>query len=272
MERQRHKGSFLLVEGVHDVKRIRKFLDNGKCSIINCYGKENVIETADIEQSSGLGDVLGLVDADFDRLLGGVKEYDDVIYSQYHDFEVDICSASVIGRYLHEVGDEAKVDVHGGHSGCVCHLLTALKPLSAMRFCNERHALGYSFKALNLEDFFDGHDIDVTAMVDSVSTGKFSGMSHRAALLEYIERYCSADLDLWQLTNGHDLVAALGIALRDRFGARRVPHTWRGEVEGHLRLALDRDDLAEIGLLQRIAEWEAANGRSLLKSQFRQTV
>jgi len=43
VERMVHKGSFLLLEGDTDIKRFSQFTDEGKCSIVHCYGRRKAI-------------------------------------------------------------------------------------------------------------------------------------------------------------------------------------------------------------------------------------
>lgn len=266
MERQRHKGAFLLVEGATDIRRFSKFFDPVGCSLVNCYGKENVIGAVDIEENKGREDILGLVDADFDRLTGVDLEADNVFVSNFHDYDVDKFGTDVIGRYLAEFGRADKVEALGGHTGCVAVLLESLKPLSAARYANERYEIGYSFKGLEYEAFFNGETIDVDRLVDHLSQGRFGSQQHRETLRARIDQFASSQIDLWQVTNGHDLMAALGIALRGRLGDRKIQQTWRSEVESHLRLAFDASDFEMTGMLARVTAWEQRSAaRSILR-------
>ncbi len=266
MERQRHKGAFLLFEGSNDLKRFKKFFDGEACSFVNCLGKENVLGAIEDEQNAGREDVLGFADADFDRVLNAFVDNEDVIFSQCHDFDLDISASDAIHRYFEEVADEKKVDASGGCNDCVNQILEAIKPLSAMRFANERHRLGYSLANVQHDVFFDGHAVDVPAMIDSVSQGRFSSAQHKAALLQHINRYHAAAFDLGQFTNGHDFFAALGIALRSKLGNRQIPQTWRSEVEKHLRLTFDIGDFQKIGCVPKIQDWQVRSGFQVLKA------
>jgi hypothetical protein len=263
MERQCHKGVFLLMEGASDAKRFSKFFDATTCSIINCYGKDNLVGAIELMQDVGHEDCIGFADADFDRILNTHVANDDIVHSQFHDFDIDICATDALNRYLCEMGDESKVARHGGHPGCVESILLGIKPLSAMRFANCKHTLGYRLTELELSDFYDGSTVDIDLMIDIVSRGAMSSSAHRAALRSHIDRYTASEFDLWQFTNGHDFIAALGIALRSRLGSRRDVHTWRSEVEKHLRLTFDVNDFRGLAISARIAEWE--QGRTNLR-------
>lgn len=266
MERQRHKGAFILLEGADDIKRFRKFFLEDASSVVNCYGKFNVVNTVEIEQNLGQLDVIGFVDVDFDKVLDQHQDNEDIIFSNCHDFDLDVCWSDAVCRYLEEMGDQAKINSFGGNRPCIEALLVALKPLSALRFANIRHNLEYSLKNIRHEEFFDGAAVDIDSLIDHVSCGKFNSNSYKSVLREHIERYHSADFDLWQFTNGQDLFAGLGIALRDRIGNRNSPQTWRSEVEKHLRLAFDASDFESIGCLPKVIDWQNRTGFTILKN------
>lgn len=265
MERQRHKGAFLLMEGTTDVRRFSEFLRIETCSMINCNGKSNVLDAVEINQNGGFEDCLGFVDLDFDRVLNAEIDDDDIVCSEHHDFDLDICATSVIERYLVEVADPQKMNTFENVAACVDALLLALKPLSAMRFANVRHGLGYSFRNIDLENFFDGSILDIGEMVDRVSQGRFNSVECKDALRAQIDRYCDSEIDLWQLTNGHDFMAGLGIALRNRIGNRRNNQTWRSEVEIHLRLALRSGEFVQTGIAAKISQWEQRSNHMVLR-------
>lgn len=48
LERKVHKGSFLLLEGDTDIKRFSRFIDEAKCSIVNCYGRRRAIAATEM--------------------------------------------------------------------------------------------------------------------------------------------------------------------------------------------------------------------------------
>ncbi|BAH98982.1 DUF4435 domain-containing protein [Acetobacter pasteurianus] len=255
MERQTHRGVFFLMEGSQDFRRFDKFLERTLISVIPCSGKDNLQETIDISQNEGYEDCLGFVDNDFDIIEGCATANEDVIRSLYHDFEMDVCNSEAIKRYLDEVAIPSKVAAEGGCATLILSLLELLRPLSALRYANVKHDLRYNLRDLQLYKFFDGHTLDINAMIDEASQRAHNNAAAKQVLRTHINRYAAIAFDLWQFTNGHDLVTALGIALQKRIGKRVVSQTTRNEVEKHLRLTFDYNDFHSCGLAKKIENW-----------------
>jgi hypothetical protein len=259
MERQNHKGSFLLLEGKTDKLRLRRFINEKDCSVVPCFGKKPLMEAIEILYEDGFAGALGLVDADFDRLLSKYQKHEGLIWSDTHDFDLDIARTSVLDRYLSEVADEEKISMLGGPQALFTKILELLRPLSAMRFANEKHSLGYNLQSLKIYTFFNGSVIDVAEMVQAVSQGRFSNAKDRENLTRMIERYRNTKFDLSQFTSGHDFCAALGIILREKIGSRHLMQSLRSEVEMHLRLTVDSDHLQETAVYGSITQWQQEN-------------
>jgi len=258
MERQKHKGSFLLVEGSSDIKRLSGCVDESVCSYVNCAGKDNVVGAVELLYDDGILGVVGLIDADFDRIVGATVAQEGVVVSDGHDFDLDAALTPAIERYCGEVCDKAKLDASGGVHAVVQDLLAGLKPLSCLRLANQKYGLRYSLSDLRHDEFFDGSRIDIDRLVDHVSAGRFNTAEARARIRKLIDTLANEELDLVQLTCGHDFCAALGIALRSRLGSRRPTQTWRTEIEMHLRLAYSLLDMAMTKAHKILREWEAA--------------
>jgi hypothetical protein len=265
MERQAHKSTFVLLEGSSDLKRVKKVTEQSNCSYVDCFGKENVIGAIDLNLDDGHEDCIGLVDADFDRIAGLTTDIDSVVFSDFHDFDMDIICSEAVESYLSETSDLKKLTVYGGAIPFLNRLMMDIKPLSILRYVNQTRNLRYNLQGLQLHEFFDGYSICTAKMIECVSQGAFGSNNHRQLIQAEIDRLLPLDFDLLQLTNGHDLFAALGICLRNRIGSRSVPQTWRSEVEMHLRLVYSTSDFRKTQAYAKIAEWQSERGRQILK-------
>ncbi|UYO55693.1 DUF4435 domain-containing protein [Rhodopseudomonas palustris] len=256
-ERQVHKGSFLLLEGERDIKRFGKFVDDDRCSIQNCFGRANLLKAIELLYEDGFLGVLGLADADFDRLDSCLVSHEGVIYSEAHDFDLDIARSDALQRYLLEVADQKKCEAVGDVDSICLNVMQACKPLSVLRYLNCIQSLGYKLSKIRHGEFSGCCSIDLDKLVDCVSQGKLSRNKDTLKLL--VAKHIQVDYDLFQLTNGHDFFALLGIFLRSQLGSRLDPQSWGSEVEIHLRLAFSEIDFVESSLFKDIIAWEVEN-------------
>jgi hypothetical protein len=259
MERQVHKGAFILVEGATDAKRFMKFLNGSSCSIVICFGKSNVLFAIKELLKSGFLGAIGFIDADFDRILSNDVDLDGIVRSQSHDFDLDVMCTPALDRYLAESADQSKCDKCKGGGTVLDFLINAIRPLSALRFANEKNSLRYSLSGLDHQVFFDGKKIDIYALIDYVSQGRFHSEERKSNLMQSILRYSSEPFEIFQLTSGHDLHAALGVALRDTLGSRHPSQTREREIAMHLRLTFDRSDFELTSAFEAIVNWEEKN-------------
>jgi hypothetical protein len=141
MQRQIHKGAFALVEGITDLKRFQKLFGDPACCIVICHSKRNVVDAIDRLYDEGFQGALGFADADFDRITGTHVDHEGILLSRTHDFDLDIACTGALNRYFVEVCEEHKLGAFGGTIGAVQRMLAMLRPLSALRYANQRHGL-----------------------------------------------------------------------------------------------------------------------------------
>ena len=262
MQRQVHKGAFLLLEGATDLKRIRKILDRRVCCPIICFGKDKVVDAVKRIGEDDLLGVAGMIDADFDRPRQTLVQHEMLIVSRTHDYDMDMLTTNALTRYFLEVSTQPSLASSPDDSTSqkiLTDILESIRLLSALRYANVRDQLGYKLSDLKLEKFYDGHQIDLDQMIDDASRGKFSDPASKAKLRSIVSKYAALPLDLYQISSGHDACGALGICLRARLGKRETDQTTRSEIEIHMRLTLDPNDFRECGLIENLKAWEEDN-------------
>jgi hypothetical protein len=258
LERQLHKGSFLLLEGQDDLKRFSKFVDR-TCSTVNCFGRKNLIGAILILYDEGFPGALGLADADFDRITDSLLVHEGIIYSEAHDFDLDWACNSVLSRYLSEVAHTDKCELLGGTPGIASFLFNAVKPISVLRYLNEHQRLGYKLSRIRHHVVAPDTVVDINILVDHVSTGAFGSPAQKQTLKDFILAHAKREFDAYQLTNGHDFLTMLGVALQKKLGDREIPQTWGSEIELHFRLAYSEDDFVASSLFLAIIAWQDDN-------------
>jgi hypothetical protein len=254
LERKVHKGSFLLVEGITDIKRFGPFIDENECSLVNCYGRQNAIETIKMRYEQGFPGALGAVDADFDRVERRLEVHEGLVYSESHDFDLDWARPTVLEKYLYEVADGEKRKIHGSANDIFAKIIQGLKPVSVARLLNRRR-IDYKLSRVDVSACFADFAVDLEQYVNLIFEGYEVTNERCIALKDQISRASDQDYDLYQLTNGHDFHSALGACLRRELASRRPQQTWASEIELHLRLVFTDDEFKDSEIYSQVRMW-----------------
>jgi hypothetical protein len=260
--RQRHKGTILLVEGETDARVFEKFIDSAACDIEIGFGKKNALEALDLLEEEGFPGVTAIVDADFDRILGKKYELDNLCLTDMHDLDLTIFASKALERYVGEHGDKDLIGRNFGNDYTTIRerILAASLPLAYCRYASEWKELNIYFKDLRHDEYIACDDLSIE--LDSLIGFLISRSKTRCAegeLKELVKKAAACGFDAYQLVNGHDVAAVLGIALRQILGSRRDVHTWASEIESGLRLAFDWEAMESTNLYRRLKEWENRN-------------
>jgi hypothetical protein len=259
LERKVHKGSFLLLEGTTDIKRFDRFVDGHKCSLINCYGRDNAIGAVEILYDEGFLGAVAVVDADFDRVLGGLSDHEGLVYSEAHDLDLDWARPDVLTRYLGEYGDAIKCAAFGSSTEVANRILNGLKPISVAKLLNKRGHIPHKLKGIDVAICFGGFSVNLGAYIGAIQSRPPLTADQQRHLFAQITNANRVEYDLLQITNGHDFCSAFGVALRNDLGDRREVHTWGSEIEAHFRLALTDDEFRELSVCQGLLAWQVEN-------------
>ena len=259
IERKLHKGAFLLLEGETDYKRIRRFCDEHQCSVVITFGRDKLEEAIELLEDEGFPGIVGLADADFDRCGGATPQIDNVIYSEFHDFDVDWMAHAVVDSYLAEFADAEKCKALGGTAAIIDLLMRKLEPLSALRHINHNKIIRMKLDDIDLMQAYDGSQINVEKLVIGISRGKNAEEPARKALEAKINGKTGLARNWKQFTNGHDMCAMLGIMLQGEIGSRKTVMTYAREVAAHIRLAFSAADFCGSRLSKEIERWEIDN-------------
>ena len=275
MERQALKRySFLLLEGITDIKRFERYVDQNSCSMVNCYGRDNAIGAVELLCDEGFLGPIATVDADFDRIIGTIKLHEGIVYSDKHDLDLDWLTPDILERYLLEVGDRAKYTFCGSASEIIEKIMLGLKPISVAKLLNKQGLIRYKLSEINAGKCFAGFKVDIGSYVGMIFEGHPANTIKVNELKSKIADMMHNDFDLWQLTNGHDFHCALGVSLRNELGNRTPSQTRGSEVKSHLRLANDEKDFKTTTVYAAICAWTEENSpfRILLPMVWRRSL
>lgn len=264
LTRQIHKGSFLIVEGETDERVFRRFVDADRCNIEISFGKPNALQALDLLEDEGFPGVVAVVDADFDRVLGTTYSVESLIITDQHDLDLTIIASSAFDVFVaeHAEKDHLKKEFNNDLWAIRNKVVNASLPLARCRLVSKCQNFRINFKSLRHDQFVSLDDLSINsetliAELISRSSKNCTPIDLKAAVV----REESNERDPYQLANGHDVAAILGIALRKLLAKRRDAQTWGSEIEKALRLAFDWEALMGTAFYKSLKAWEASNFR-----------
>ena len=253
MRRTQHAGSFLVLEGLDDV-RFWSTRSHTDCRLIDGNGKPNVVLGLRRLDETGFGGALGVVDSNYDYLAGKPLGSNNLLATDAHDLECMLCRSSALDKVLAEFGSDEKIGRFGQSAGVRTALLERGLVFGRLRWAAQRLEAGLRLPAMR-------------AFVDEKSWSvDEDGLVHRAAdLNDGVEasalRHHIADLppaDPWHVVHGHDLLEILRVGLRSVLGDLRASVGVK-EIARALRLAMPVADLQSTQLWQDMRQWERFN-------------
>jgi hypothetical protein len=257
-----HTGSFLLIEGEDDAKLFRKLINSARCLIQIAHGKPNVIGALAILEREGFRGILAIADADFEALEGRTSHSPNLLVTDTHDLETMLLASPAFEALLIERGDAAKIEDLGGILAARGKLLDTAKPVSYLRWHNDREKRWLRFDDLDIDQFVDDKTLAVSreALLRHLRNRSKSLISvPDDELWSRAEALKDSGHDLWHLCCGHDIVRILSVALRKVFGSNNPADVKPSRLEESLRLAYNLAHFQVTWLWAAIVAWEAKN-------------
>jgi hypothetical protein len=245
------KGPIVLVEGDTDTRLYRKFmLPAPHVRLTHCDGKPVLLQTMGLLRKRGIRQVLGICDADFDRIIGQ-NPHPDVMYTDFHDAEMMIVYSPSF-RYVCEELYERSLSDHAFQARRD-DLLGISRRIGALRMWNNTNHGQLDFKAVNPGQFLRN---DGDFFYDEYSSKLLENSGSSGVSLETVLKIMKRPqegISDGQISSGHDFAALL-----DQDAALKTQRdTYGGEaVEKMLRVSFDASSFARTDLLLELREWE----------------
>lgn len=279
------EGTFLLVEGVKDLKLFKKFVcdANGKLKIT--HGKHKMREIYQILQQRGFDRMLGIRDADFIRVNGNEKfdaNYAEAIYlTDAHDSESMILLSNALENLLVEVSSDDKIEALEQTKGSIRHLLFDLTyPIGCLRYANKKFDLGLAFKPKSPEGnklklkkiicektlSYLGDEKLVTTVLQ-YSTNRGRELPAKEVILEKLNEVKSYELSPDIIANGHDLSEALFILIKKGLKSSSKSIQDASCVEELMRIAYSDGQFKGTSLFESLTKWQQEKNLSFFLIQ-----
>lgn len=259
--RQQFKGTILAVEGSTDFRLFKSLVDNGECYIQSCDGKNNVLDVVKQLEDSQFKGILGIIDADFWRIIGKSSPTQNILLTDTHDLDSMLVFSEALDKVLSELIHSDKF------KSLKVPLIEAIKsaayPIGLLRLINEKYngSLQISFIKMNYEAFLNKNDLSIDikfllANLKSVSQGhKLDIKSLAKQLYDLLAQKC----DILQVCTGDDLIEIIVFGLKYNFGNARAPNITKDLLNMNLRLAYNKEHFKDTALYREIKAWETLN-------------
>lgn len=259
--------TFLLVEGHVDERFWRRWIEPRRCQIRAMGGRDKVFAAIELSRREGRPEFVAVIDADFDRVDGGLRADPDIVYTDEHDLE---------GMLVRSPALEKVIDILGSADKCAAFekqhkpireaLVDNARSIGKLRWLSKRDKLNLTFRKtkdsefqyLRYGEFCERKEWSVDPRKLVIHVCNFS-MRHDLKAEDVLARMDALpDVDSWQLCAGHDLIGLLVIGLRQVLGNATKDES---TLQDSFLLAYEEVYLLETSMYRALRVWEAKDAR-----------
>ncbi|MFE0037424.1 DUF4435 domain-containing protein [Streptomyces sp. NPDC059018] len=248
-------GPIVLVEGTTDTRLFRRlFIPSPHARVIHCKGKSNLLKAVELITGRGIFGVLGICDADFDRLIG-VSLGEDVLPVDHHDTEVMICHSPAFNHFYAELYEREAESREVNRTRE--RLIGYAALIGKMRLWSLQNGGQIGFKSLNAGTFMNNDGtFNLEACVASLTSNK--DVAPNALMSVAVT---STESPGTEISCGHDLTSLLD---SDAAIRRRSVPVGRDIIEKMLRLSFDNKSFSATRMYAALRVWEKEKNLKLL--------
>ena len=270
MQDKRFLGYHLIVEGKKDEKLYGKFINKNEVKIRPAFGNEKVKRVIEILDERGFEKKIGIIDADFKRILNITENIGGLFITDDHDIEVMIIKTKALEHVLNIYCKDANIKAFEKKIGS--NIREAIydlgKEIGYLKLANKVYDLGLVFKPESPEgnqikynkftcsksfNFLGSGALIETAI--NYSRNRSNTIKSKSEIEERYKEFSEKELDLMQLVNGHDLANFLYILMKKILKSRSKMLNDFGCIEDSLILAYDFSFFKKTQLFAQIVKW-----------------
>jgi hypothetical protein len=257
-----YEGGFLLVEGDSDIKFWAKFIE--KKYLIKADGKYNVIAAANILDAKEDQQVIGVVDADFDR-VNNVDYSNRIVLTDGHDLEILMLHSNALAQVKLEYFDSNKCQEFEARSGkpLLDAILEHASIFGVLRHLHIQNKCTFSFDEFNPYRYEDKSTFDFNytqLKVDFCSLASIdpSQINNHIQLLTTYSKQ--------EVCQGHDTLKIICIMLRKMCKPNSTKAISDEDLAKFLRMAFSKEDLLNTTMFQTLKQKAEAWNLNMLSS------
>ena len=201
--------------------------------------------------------VLGLIDADFDRIEGSPERSQNLIMPECHDLDMMLVSSPALDRILTELGSRDKLETF--QEDVLKALMERALPLGYLRLHSLREKLNLRFRDLNYSAWIDrsSFEANTTKLINTVKNHSQRQNLSSSDLAIAIEELQDSNYDPYEMCNGADVIGILSVGLRGILGTKDAGEVGEELLKMALRLAYSEQHFRLSRLKKDIEKWQS---------------
>ena len=256
MRRHQFPGTFLIVEGRDDRLFMENFISPSTCKIDVADGKQRVCDVIDILDKDNYDGVLGLIDADFDRIEGSPDRSQNLVMPECHDLIMMLVSSPALDRILTEFGSRKKLETF--EENVLEALMDRALPVGYLRLHSLREKLDLQFMGLKYSAWINRSSFvaDTTELIRKVKNLSQRHDLSSSDLALAIEELYESNYDPLEICNGTDVIGILSVGFRSVLGNKNAGEVGDESLKSSLRLAYSEQHFSSSSLRRDIEKWQ----------------
>lgn len=249
---------WVLVEGEDDIKIYGKLLNNKLVSVEQVHGGVGQLRIAVSTLVNETKQVLGIRDADFLHLNHQNEIIESLFVTDFHDTEMLMISSNASMNSLFSEFLSGELDFDEIRT----KILNSISFLGAIRWYNDTHNLELNFKGISLQNLFNSRDLSLDKNAKVLEINHRSPNKKSTITVTNIEEFIPAEIDLYNVCNGHDFEKALASFISERSNNGISDK----EVGKSLRLSYNISQFETTNLYNSLVNWEKRSSLILFES------
>ena len=254
----------VIVEAKSDELFFKKFFDKST-ELFSVDGSDNVIKVLEKTEKNNLSFVIGIIDADFNRIINKQFPLINIFMTDGHDIEMMKINSDAWEEIITFHTEKGKLEkFENKHKGFLEYLFQLARQIANIRFLNYDKKLSLTFKSLHKNvysfidylKFFDKDDLsfDETKMIGVIEnkSQKQNFFKNNPDLKNELLEISQKEYNLYDFCNGHDLMNILALSLKKVINNKNISGH---ELEEHFTIAYRLIDFQKTELYSSLKNW-----------------
>ncbi|WP_159580539.1 DUF4435 domain-containing protein [Marinoscillum sp. 108] len=275
------QGYHVIVEGKKDYKFYSKFFNSSEIRIVEAFGNERVIEVLQLLDDRGFNRDIGIIDLDFNRILGIDHQIDGLFVTDDHDIEVMVIKTDALVDVVNQYCSPKSIkDFESSKSTTIREeLLKIGREIGYLKLAAKVYDLGLVFKPKMadgnqlrynklMDNNFDfaGKNVLIETIVN-FSNGKSDCIKSQAEINMAFDAIKQKSYPDYELVNGHDLANLLYLLMKKVLKSKSKSLGDWDCVEDSLSLAYDSSDFKKTILFKELEKWRISENVNLFSER-----